>query len=279
MTDSSIHELIAGCIGRVREKKPLVHHITNYVTANDCANITLALGASPVMADDRGEAAEITAISSALAINIGTLNERTISSMIESGKTANAEGIPAILDPVGVGASSMRNRTTETLLNSVKFDVIKGNVSEIFHICHGRSQTKGVDAGELESDASLERISGAAREAALRFGSVVAVTGPVDVIVGGDCVCTISNGTPEMGRVTGSGCMCASLIACFLGAGLASFEAAVSGVALMGVAGETAFTAAGARGTGSFRAGIIDEVSRMTDDDFMRKVGISCEKM
>lgn len=269
-------DIPAGCIATVRGKNPLVHHITNYVTANDCANIVLALGASPVMADDFAEAAQITAAASALAINIGTLSERTVRSMLESGKTANSLGIPSIFDPVGAGASEMRSRTAETLLASIKFSIINGNVSEIFHIFRGSSLTKGVDAGKLDSGASLAEISRAARGVSQKYGCVVAVTGPVDVIADGDMVWTISNGRPEMGRVTGSGCMCASLAACFLGAGLKPHLAALCGIALMGTAGEIAFENAPGSGTGSLRTGMIDAVCRITDEEFIRRARITC---
>lgn len=267
-----------GCISVLREKNPLVHHITNYVTTNDCANIVLAAGASPVMADDEGECADITAISSALAINIGTLNERTIPSMLKSGKRANELGVPVILDPVGVGASPLRNRTTERLLDEVRFAVVRGNASEIFQIAYGKSATKGVDVGEGERASSLPALEDAARAVASRFGCAVAITGAVDVVWGEAGVCHIANGHAEMGLITGSGCMCTSLVASFLGAGLDPFAAAVSGLALMGVAGELAFEACDARGTGSLRTGIVDAVSRMTDDELAGRATISWTK-
>ena len=115
----------------VRKLSPVVHNITNYVTVNDCANILLACGASPIMADEPLEAADITSICSGLNINIGTLNERTIKSMFISGKKANELNIPVLLDPVGAGASALRTDTAVKLLNEVKFSVIRGNASEI----------------------------------------------------------------------------------------------------------------------------------------------------
>ena len=271
-------DFLGACVSVLREKNPLVHHITNYVTANDCANIVLAAGGSPVMADDEGECVEITVHAAALAINIGTLNERTVLSMLKSGGCANELGIPVIFDPVGVGASPMRGRAAERLLSEVRFAVVRGNASEIFHIAYGKSGTKGVDVGEGERASSLEALEDAAQVVATRFGCVVAVTGAVDVVLGGAGVCHIANGHPEMGRITGSGCMCTSLIASFLGAGLDPFAAAVSGVALMGVAGELAFERCGERGTGSFRTGIVDAVSCMTDDELAGRATISWTK-
>ncbi|HWT27027.1 MAG TPA: hydroxyethylthiazole kinase, partial [Mobilitalea sp.] len=124
-------------IEKIREKSPLVHCITNYVTVNDCANILLACGASPIMADDRLEVEEITSISNALVINIGTLNERTVDSMLAAGRKANELNHPVILDPVGAGASRLRTDTVKRLLSEVKFSVIRGNISEIKAVYNG----------------------------------------------------------------------------------------------------------------------------------------------
>ena len=133
-------------IQKVRLNAPLIHHITNYVTVNDCANITLAIGASPIMADDAQEVLEITTMSNALVLNIGTLNERTIVSMLLAGKKANELGIPIILDPVGAGASRFRNETVKKLLNDIHFSVIRGNISEMCFLAGLKSSTKSVDA-------------------------------------------------------------------------------------------------------------------------------------
>ncbi len=127
---------------------PLVHNITNYVTVNDVANAVLAIGASPIMADDSGEAADITSISKALVINIGTLNQRTIDSMIASGKKANELGIPVVLDPVGAGASILRNATTQVLIEQVKISILRGNLSEVSFVAGLEVSTKGVDSAE-----------------------------------------------------------------------------------------------------------------------------------
>ena len=142
----SVLKEISQLIGNVKDKKPLVHHITNYVTVNDCANMVLAIGGSPVMADDLAEVEEMLAFASALVINIGTLNERTIQSMITAGKKANQLGVPVVLDPVGVGATTLRTETTAILLKEVRFAVIRGNMSEIKMIAGLNVQIKGVDS-------------------------------------------------------------------------------------------------------------------------------------
>ena len=133
-------------LSAVRQKRPLVHFITNYVTVNDCANMTLALGGSPIMADDLREVEQIVGHCSALVLNIGTLSERTVQSMLAAGKEANRLGRPVVFDPVGVGASRFRNETAAMLLREVRFDVIKGNISEIAYLAEGIGTTKGVDA-------------------------------------------------------------------------------------------------------------------------------------
>lgn len=250
-------------INKVRETKPLVHHITNYVTVNDCANITLAIGASPVMADDAGEAADIAAIASAVVLNMGTLNKNTIPSMIAAGISANKKGIPVIFDPVGAGASKLRNDTAAQILNEVKLSVIRGNISEIRFIAGLRSETKGVDASESDIAAG-ESAGKTAKELAQKLGSIVVVSGAIDAVSDGKKVLSIKNGHPMLGNLTGTGCMCSSLIGSFCAASPGDlFAASAAAMFCMGIAGELAFEKAGQLGNGSFRAALHDAVSRM----------------
>ena len=208
---------ITNMMENIRVKKPLIHHITNYVTVNDCANIVLAIGASPIMADDIDEVETITSISSALVINIGTLNRRTIESMVAAGKRANELGIPVVLDPVGAGASGLRNETTERLLAEVKLTVLRGNMSEI-RFCAGlKADTKGVEVSEADQKIGADEGSEVARDVARKFGCVVAITGATDIITDGERTIYIENGTRHMSNVTGTGCM-HSLVAFFCGA-------------------------------------------------------------
>ena len=146
-----ILEKAAALLEKVREQAPLVHNITNYVTVNDCANAVLAIGGSPIMADDIGEAEDITAISSALVLNMGTLNQRTIASMLAAGKKANKMGIPVVFDPVGAGASALRNDTAKKVLEQVKISILRGNLSEISFVAGMEASTKGVDSSEKDS--------------------------------------------------------------------------------------------------------------------------------
>lgn len=253
----------------VRGAQPLVHHITNYVTVNDCANITLGIGASPIMADAIGEAADIASIASAVVLNMGTLNDRTIPSMKAAGMAANTGGRPVVFDPVGAGASRLRNDTAEGLLADVKVAVLRGNISEISFLAGLQSETKGVDAsrGDMES-ADAKAV---AQALAGQLGCVVAITGAVDVVSDGEKTLCIENGHPMLSNLTGTGCMCSSLIGSYCGAAHDSpLEATAAALLTMGVAGEIAFEAAGQQGNGSFRVALHDAVSRM-DAGTLRK--------
>lgn len=257
------------CNERVRKNVPLVHCITNYVTVNDVANALLACGGSPIMADDVDEAAEITSISSALVLNIGTLNERTIASMIKAGKTANEKNIPVVLDPVGAGASTLRNDTTRKLLEEVRFAVVRGNLSEISFIAGLNASTRGVDTGEADRcNNALE----AAITAANMYGCVTAVTGAEDVVTDGIRAARIRNGVPQMSKITGTGCMLSGIIGAYAGANEDIFCAVVNAVASMGIAGEISYEENGGAGTGSLHIGIIDALSRI-DDELIEKRG------
>ncbi len=223
-----IREKVAMLSEEIREKSPLIHNITNYVTVNDCANAVLAIGASPIMADDIGEAADITAISSALVINIGTLNRHTIPSIFEAGKRANEIGIPVVFDPVGIGASRLRMNTSLKLLEDIKFAVIKGNATEIKAIISGNKTSSGVDVSidDIISDSNLDDYIKIAKKVSKTYDSIVVITGPIDIITDGKKTYTISNGHVNMEKITGTGCMLAGLIGAFI-ASHATFSAEV----------------------------------------------------
>lgn len=257
---NTITKKVSTNLTELRSKVPLVHNITNYVTVNDVANALLAIGASPIMADDIDEAADITAISSALVINIGTLNKRTISSMIASGKRANKLGIPVILDPVGAGASKLRNDTTKKILEEVRISILRGNLSEISFIAGLEVSTKGVDSSE--ADEKNDNIT-VAKTVAINLNCVVAITGAIDFISDGEKVVKVSNGHKMLSKVTGTGCMTSALVGAFAGVGSDYFAAAVGGVASMGIAGEIAYEKAGSIGTGNFHIAIIDALSKL----------------
>lgn len=259
----------------VRKNVPLVHCITNYVTVNDVANALLACGGSPIMADDIGEVSEITSISNALVINIGTLNERTVKSMLRAGVAANEKNIPVVLDPVGAGASSLRNEAVKTLLSEVKFRVIRGNLSEISFIAGLNVSTRGVDSAEADSGNDAV---GVAKLVSQKYGCAVAITGAVDVITDGENVAKISNGVPQMSKITGTGCMLSGVIGAYVGANSDTFSAVVSAVASMGIAGELSYERNGVSGTGSLHIGIIDALSIIDDKIIEEKGKIIYEK-
>ena len=246
----------------VREKNPLVHCITNYVTVNDVANAILAAGGSPVMADDIQEVEEITAISNALVINIGTLNQRTAASMFAAADTANKKNIPVILDPVGAGISNLRNNTVERLLKNNQIAAIRGNLSEMAFCAGKNSETRGVD-----SNANDEKFSAAeiAKVISKKYSCVAIITGAVDIVSDGKNFAQIKNGVPAMRKITGTGCMLSGVLGAYIGAAEDKFSAAVNAVASFGIAGEVAAVKYSAEGTGSLRVGIIDALSKIDD--------------
>lgn len=269
---NKLTEEVSDIVDLIKLRKPLIHNITNYVTANDCANAVLAIGASPIMADDICEVSDITAISSALVINIGTLNGRTLESMLCSAKKANDLGIPVIFDPVGAGASVMRNEATETILSKVRVSAVRGNLSEISFVAGLGAHTKGVDVSEKDTSALNNK--DIALAASKKLDCIAAITGETDVVSDGKRLAVISNGNKMLSSVTGTGCMTTALAGAFLGAAGDTFAAVAGGIAAMGIAGEMAFEAAGGKGTGSFHIAVIDAISRLTKNVFLERAKI-----
>lgn len=255
-------------IDNVKNRTPLVHNITNYVTVNDCANILLACGGSPIMADDILEVEDITSICNALVINIGTLNTRTIESMITAGKKANQLGHPVILDPVGAGASKLRTDTTYRLLNEIKFSVIRGNISEIKTVYEGSGSTKGVDADitDIVTDENLDETITFTSALSKKTGAVIAITGAIDIVSNSEKTYVIRNGHPMMSKITGTGCMLTSVIGAFCGANENNMlDATATSICAMGICGELAFEKITEfnGGTSSFKMHLIDFMSRL----------------
>lgn len=260
--------MFAPLLRNLRDRRPLVHAITNYVTANDCANLLLACGASPIMADEPDEAPEITARAAGLVLNLGTLHRGTIPAMIACGKTANARGIPVVLDPVGAGASHLRTGTALRLLREVRFTVIRGNLSEIETLARGHGSTYGVDSAHRVTPDNLDACCALVRDFARRTGAVVAMSGAVDLVSDGETVCCIRNGHPMMRLVTGTGCQLSCLAGAFAAANPdRPLEAASAAVCAMGLCGEIAHARLGPLdGNGSYRTYMLDAVCRLTPD-------------
>jgi hydroxyethylthiazole kinase len=250
---------IAELLTRIQERKPLIHHITNIVVANDTANITLAIGALPVMAPAEEEVEEMVGLASALVLNIGTLTEELIEAMLRAGKQANERGIPIILDPVGAGATRFRTQNALRLLSELHISVLRGNASEIGALVGIAGETRGVES--ISTGASPEVI---AHTATHELSCVVAITGPRDIIVHNERHAEVANGHPMLATITGSGCMSTSLIAAFMAVETDPWLATIAGLVAMGIAGEVA--APKSSGPGTFRAQLLDAVAALTPE-------------
>lgn len=248
-------------LDKVRRQNPLVHNITNGVAMNFTANGLLALGASPIMADEVSEMADMAAICSALLINIGTLRRQTVEAMLAAGKAANARGIPVVFDPVGAVATQFRRDTVERLLAEVRFAAIRGNAAEMAYIAGGAWQGKGVDAGGGAANAAE-----VAATAAKRYGCVAAVSGATDYVSDGLCTVAVANGTPLFPKITASGCLLGSVIAAFLSVAPEQeyLDAAAEACAVYAVAGEAAAEGLAAAQSGTFGVRLVDSLAAVT---------------
>ena len=254
----------------IKFNRPLIHCITNPISINDCANIVLAVGAKPIMAEHPLEVSEITAVSKSLAVNLGNITDTRMKSMLISGKTAFENKIPQVIDLVGVGCSKLRLDYAKKFISECHPSVIKGNMSEIKAICGIKSNAKGIDVGasdivtEQNFHESIEMLS----RFSLQTGSVIAVTGVVDVITDGTYTYLIKNGCEMLSMVTGTGCMLTALIANYISSGNI-LDGTVLAIALMGICGELSQYA---KGTGSFRTELIDNIYSITDDVVIKKI-------
>ena len=259
--------MLGTCIENVRNSVPLVHNITNYVTVNDVANVLLACGGSPIMSDEPEDVAEITSICGGLNINIGTLNQRSIEGMFVEGKRANELGHPILLDPVGAGASTLRTNTAVKIMDELKLDVVRGNISEIKTLALGSGTTKGVDAdvADAVTEENLDDAVAFAKDFAKKAGCIVAITGAIDLVSDGDRCFVIRNGRPEMGKITGTGCQLSGMMTAFVVANPEQkLEAAAAAVCTMGLAGEIGWSRMQeGDGNSTYRNRIIDAIYNM----------------
>jgi len=243
-------------LARLRERKPLVHQITNYVVMNETANATLALGALPVMAHAPEEVEEMVGLAGALVLNIGTLSNHWIEAMVMAGRAANASGVPVVLDPVGAGATGYRTGAARRILDEVDVSVVRGNAGEVASLVGVAAEVRGVESvGDVGDPAGL------ARHAALALGVVASVTGPVDHISDGERAAAVSNGDPMLASITGTGCMSSTVTGCFLAVAPTPFDGAVQALVAFGVAGEDA--ARDAKGPGSFHVNLYDALAAL----------------
>jgi hydroxyethylthiazole kinase len=241
----------AELLTRIREQHPLIHHMTNYVVMNDTANVTLALGALPVMAHAREEVAEMVGAAGALVLNPGTLTPEWVDAMIVAGKRANELGVPIVYDPVGVGATKLRNETGARFLATLHLAVVRGNSGEVGALAGAGGVVKGVESVEgVRDPASV------AKNLAQKYGTVVAITGQRDFISDGVRVMGVDNGHLLLKTVTGTGCMATTVVAMFCAVESHHLLAATAALACYGLAAEHA--ALRAKAPGSFRVALLD---------------------
>ena len=253
-------------IAKVRSRRPLVHHITNFVVMNATANITLCMGALPVMAHAIEEVAEMVA-ASALVLNLGTLWPEQVEAMVLAGRRANQMGIPIVLDPVGAGATQLRTRSAHRLLNELSVAIVRGNVAEIAALAGLDARIRGVESiGSTGDEAAV------ASEFAKQFGCAAAVTGPVDVVTDGMRLMRVANGHPIMATVTGTGCMATSVVAACADVERDSITATTAALAAYGLAGQIATQRA--QGPGTFQIYLYDALAGLTDDVLLAGVRI-----
>jgi hydroxyethylthiazole kinase len=244
---------------KIRNARPLVHHITNYVVMNVSANITLSLGASPVMAHARPEVEDMVSIASVLYINIGTLSDPWIDSMLAAGKMANKKHVPVLLDPVGAGATTYRTETAKKILKEIKVDVLKGNAGEMQSLAGEKVKVKGVDSTTSAGPDTAEAL-------AKEYGLTAVITGREDYVSNGRQSAKVKNGTEMFSRITGAGCMLGSIIASFMAVNNDYFSSAIEGLVSFELAGEKA--AARTKLPGSFMTALIDEISLLNEDAY-----------
>ena len=253
---------LATALENVRTSTPLVHCITNYVTVNDCANALLACGGSPIMSDEPEDVVDITTICGGLVLNIGTLNKQTIAGMRAAGKRASELGHPIVLDPVGAGASALRTATASEILDTMDVAVIRGNMSEIKAVAGASATTRGVDVNpdDVVTDENLAASAAFAKELAKKTGTIIAITGAIDIVADAERAFAIRNGNAIMGKITGAGCMLSCLVGAYSVANkenmLEGVVAAIAGEGLCGQIAAERMTEAD--GNGSFRTYLLD---------------------
>ena len=243
----------------VRTASPLVHQITNYVTVNDCANITLCIGASPVMSHAPEDVIDMTKIASALVLNIGTLDPKQIEGMLVAGHVAADRNIPIVLDPVGAGATPYRTKTAQQLIDELPITVIKGNAGEIGTLAGTAATVRGVDSGGVFGDRKT-----IVRDLAAQLDVVVIMSGEEDLISDGTRVAGVHNGVPMMGRLSGTGCMASAVCGAFAAVAPDTMDGCVAAMTSLGIAGEAA--AKTAAGPGSFKPAFLDAVAALTPE-------------
>jgi hydroxyethylthiazole kinase len=259
MSEGDLARRFGDALARIRAEKPLIHHITSPVVMSETANMTLLMGALPVMARAREEVADMVSAADCLVLNLGTPDPEVVEAMLVAGKWANERGIPVVLDPVGAGATPYRKGVGLRLLHELKVAIIRGNAGEIGVLSGVGGTMKGVESVGGPRDPAA-----AASEAARRWGTVVAMTGRRDIVADGRRTLAVDNGHPWLAKVVGTGCMATSVAAAFAAVEGDPLLAAAAGLAGFGLAAELAV--AGARGPASFKVALFDAVYELTPE-------------
>lgn len=269
MTEKELSKKTIEILLEIRKHQPLVHHITNFVVMNSTANVTLAIGASPIMAHAHEEMEAMSAFTSVLNLNIGTLTPYWLDSMILAGKVAGERGIPIVLDPVGSGATPLRTEAARRILSEIPITVVRGNASEVMSLFAGGEKIKirGVDSME-----SVEAVRHGATVMAAELRKVVAVTGEIDFVTNGHSSIEIHNGHPMFRRVTGTGCGASTAISCFCAVEPDPLVATAAALGYYGLAGEEA--AKVSNGPGSFQVALYDALYDLSEKTMMEKLRI-----
>ncbi|MEG2380578.1 MAG: hydroxyethylthiazole kinase [Oscillospiraceae bacterium] len=270
--DTEMLEKVIRTLNKVKSEKPLVHCITNRVTIGDCANMLLAMGASPIMAEDDREVQEIVSICNGLVLNMGiAMTDPIVRAMKLAGAKAKELNIPIIFDPVGAGASRIRNEMVTMILNDIKPDVIRGNMSEIKAVSGYTIESKGVDASanDVVTTENMHELGNMVKDLASKYSCVVCATGETDIISNGKDVHFVKNGHKMLCDVTGTGCMCSAMTGatCAVGDNLVG---AIAAVVQLGLAGEYAqnYVDSENSGIGTFRIKLLDYIYTLSDDEF-----------
>lgn len=254
----------------IRDRKPLIHCINNFVTVYDVANAVRMSGALPAMAFERKDVSGMTGIASALVLNLGALTDETIESMIVAGREANRRNIPVVVDAVAAGATAFRTETDTHIIDSIRPDVLKGNKGEIAVLAGGKAEVRGVEAMSVEGDI-ISLMKGLSK----RKKCVVVATGAVDYVVEGEKVYLVKNGTPMMGEVVGTGCMSTGLVASFCSVSRDYGLASALALSYFGIAGERAFEEAKLPGT--FKVKLFDHLYAISHSSQIEGINVEVQ--
>lgn len=265
----NIVELIAKDLELIRERRPLIHSITNLVVMNETANAILCLGALPIMAHAKEEVEEMVGVAGALVLNIGTLEPDWVDAMELAGRRANELGIPVILDPVGAGATRLRTESSRRLIENVKISIVRGNAAEVSTLAGLKAEIRGVESIGSEMNEDV------AKEFAASIGCTVAITGAVDIVSDGKRSAKIANGDVMLSRVVGTGCISNTIVASFAAVDSDPFTAAVGGLVAIGIAGELAAEIAPEK-PGTFHVELYNALYALTPDQIRSRATVEC---